>query len=960
MSLRQRKETKALAVALVLAAVAMMVPPVTHAAITAEGFVQNWMILGPYRPDSPGADPGYAVIRGDFLYQSSPAVITERNIVPVLSFAMNTNYAVAASASFYDSQPTNGYPGPTIFPYTAAANTIQYESDVYGTGDDTLNDHMNHAFVYADNKTGAIWSGFIGCASDDSIQVLLNGSEVWANNAARWHDGGTQVQDAAPVVLAPGLNLFVVKVFDGGGGSGFRFRLQTSAFTGTGSAAEAVPESAVEFKNTNQTFTYPILNVASATRRIPGVGLYPMGTSNTVVVNVGTISGNPTATVAETAPAGFTITGTPIVSQGSAVVAAQTINWTVGAVTGPAQLTYFVAPPAAAGTVTFTGTIASEATLPTAGDADLIPRVPLGTFDWHGNIGGAGDPSTAGNQSLANPIYTITASGSDVWGSTDHGGFFLKRLVGDGYIESNAVWNPAGGDGTWCKMGVMARANVSAGSAHTWIGWRNPAETNETCVQWRDTQNGGSGAAGEFDLGNPVRYRVVRRGTTIDSYYQNPATLAWVLQNTHDTPGLDYHDILLGLFVTSHQNGTDATADFSNVVAGPLAIRSATRDIQASTFTVGSVVHVRINIDRATAAAVTVREVVPAGWTISNATGGTINGTTATWTAFTGTSVELDATAGASADVRFPAVFRGSVTDSLSIVTAVGGDLSITPGGPVLFQAGVYPDASYGGVSDTYITMYGTSGNTIPKGGPPPYGDRNQGAYTELEEGDWRGYNRPMEDPAGYPAWAVPGYDDNKLILIRFELYPTLRSRDTVQEAWLRLHYEFERRTGSASTATVAHYSYAHMLAKGFGEGTGGGSDGPAALPGEANFISARLGVQNWETSGARGLSDIVAPSIFQARSQIQYGKVDNVNVDYNVTNAVIQWVQNGPNQNFGLKISQDDKQTPPYWSVRGYEYGAYNFASSQNDNVSIRPVLSVRFTQGVVPLAVRNWSIYR
>jgi hypothetical protein len=343
-----------------------------------------------------------------------------------------------------------------------------------------------------------------------------------------------------------------------------------------------------------------------------------------------------------------------------------------------------------------------------------------------------------------------------------------------------------------------------------------------------------------------------------------------------------------------------------------------------------------VHIDLAHAqnsAGLTVTEQIPARWTVAVTTPtASVVGQTLRWNlgAFTrDRRLSYEVIPGPD---RWPETFQGDVVDQYAIAVPITGDAIIIPqpADRLYFQQGVLPDAGYVGCKDAYIIMYG---------GSVPDGERNQGEYELIEEGDWAG-----------------GFDDNKLILLRFDLLGYVHPTAIVEDAALRLYYVRQRRTsGRYDENWVDHYSYAHMINRDWGEGTGDAVDGPQAAFGECSWNSAFTGIRPWRVPGCRGSDDILSPQQFEVRSTEMYGSVGGVWVEYELTDFVQHWVTNYT-RNFGMKISQDDMGT----STSGYVRGAYDFASSEYDiDPTQRPILTVRFQIDPATLA-RNWSLYR
>jgi len=903
-------------------------PTVAPAAESANGFCQSWLILGPYTQPG-GAAPGGA-IRLDYL--TDGVSVRERTFIPTDGTVVNTDYSTAASTGFVTATQYNIHSVPTVFAWTDTDDLVNFNyEDLTAVWWDSVTEGelniMAYCWTYANNKTGSRLNCFVGVDSDDSIQVKINGAEAGLVSAGRGQGGTDNVANAWPVCLEPGINLVMAKIFEGGGGYNFRLRFQLDDLLGT--AGTMVPESAVDFA-TAGTYSYPA-NVATASRAIQSVGFYTVGSPTTFTITATTALGTPSPTVIEQPPAGWTI-GTPVVSQGSAGVAAGKITWTVGALAGSATMRYLATPTVASGDGVCSGTITSDIIVYIAGmNSITAPTGSLGIFDWHGNIGIAGDPSTPGNATEAAGVYDITGSGSDVWDTVDRCHIAAKRVAGTFALDATVQWLDSTGEATWTKAGLMVRPSINSSDCMANVGIRNPSTAPGIGIfQGRDYAYGGCWEPWvNFSAVEPVRLLLIRRGTRVD-VFQRVGT-AWAAIGSHITPGLTSNEAVACLFATSHENGNDVTARFTNVSIISLAVKDATRTLPPGRFTTEPLT-VAIGIQHASnSSPLIVTDAAPAGWTLSNPIpgGAVINGTTITWTlpSFTAdTTVTYNATPPATPSI-LPQEFRGRVVDQLGFITLLGGDSFVYPAGVDYFRQGMFPDASYVGAADALIIMYA---NVNP-------GDRNSGANDYLEEGDWDG-----------------GTADNKLSLLSFSLQPTIPMNAIISEARLQLYYDLQRR--GDFTATSDHTVYAHMLARPWGEGTGTGIDGPVALTGESCWNTPRQNMDpSWEVAGARGTTlDVKPPAQFQAVSA-PYGVVADVWVELDVTSFVEYWAAH-PGENYGLKISQDSAYPVP----APYVQGAYDFPSKEHANVSLRPLLAVKWVPRPPVLRARNWALYR
>jgi hypothetical protein len=204
-----------------------------------EGFVQSWLLLGPYR--QPGAAflhaaPGVDAIRGDYL-RNADGSINEIDVEPKAGDTVMTDYAPGSAMSVGLVPPaTDNGINPDGVPTWAAWRDSDDTIDFNGYYGGNLDSIMMYALVYIDVPQDVTVD--IGLASDDAVQVLLDGEEIHINNVARGFGGANTIQDIVSSNLVSqlrpleaGVHRLMVKVFEGGGGHGFRLRFQ-DPFTG--------------------------------------------------------------------------------------------------------------------------------------------------------------------------------------------------------------------------------------------------------------------------------------------------------------------------------------------------------------------------------------------------------------------------------------------------------------------------------------------------------------------------------------------------------------------------------------------------------------------------------------------------------------------------------------------------------------------------------------------------------
>ena len=192
--------------------------------LNSEGFIKSWLILGPLGQGG-GAQPPLDFIIGDFL---TDGTTTELDIRPRAGDSITPSYNNLASSSGLVATPgrpdINPAETPTWFAWTDPDDTIDY-FDVFG-GDD--NNNVTYAVTYV--NVAAQTTVDIGLGSDDSYHLLVNGVEPTLGGSlslGRGYGAANEVQNVAEdVVLEPGCNIILLKVFEGGGGHGFRLRFQ--------------------------------------------------------------------------------------------------------------------------------------------------------------------------------------------------------------------------------------------------------------------------------------------------------------------------------------------------------------------------------------------------------------------------------------------------------------------------------------------------------------------------------------------------------------------------------------------------------------------------------------------------------------------------------------------------------------------------------------------------------------
>ncbi|WOO42976.1 carbohydrate-binding domain-containing protein [Rubellicoccus peritrichatus] len=171
-----------------------------------------------------------------------------------------------------------------------------------------------------------------------------------------------------------------------------------------------------------------------------------------------------------------------------------------------------------------------------------------------------GSPAIAGNaiQDGAD-TYTLTGSGSDIWGTWDRFQYAYKNVSGDHELITRVDFLE--NTNTWAKAGVMFRDSSAGNSKFVMVMVR---PDKQVTMQWRDS-TGGSAAWNSALLGGTTSIkwlRLVKSGNNFTGYYSTDG-VNWTTILTKSVTMTN--SPLAGLCLTSHNNGTLSTAVFSNM-----------------------------------------------------------------------------------------------------------------------------------------------------------------------------------------------------------------------------------------------------------------------------------------------------------------------------------------------------------------------------------------------------------
>ena len=261
-----------------------------------------------------------------------------------------------------------------------------------------------------------------------------------------------------------------------------------------------------------------------ATAVIERVTLNWMASSNATSYNVkrATTSGGPYTTIATVMTTNYTDTF---------VIGGTTYYYVVSAVSSPAGES---------------GNSAQASATPTV-------NVPLPWMTQ--DIGAVGLSGSAG---VTNGVFTVTASGDDIWNAADAFRFVYVTNSGNCTIIARVV-SVQNIDG-WSKAGVMIRDSLNSGAANVFI-----AVTPGNGVTWQYRSNDGGSCNNNTTGGSaPYWVKLVCSGTTFTGYC-SPNGTAWTQLGS--TTLTNVTTAYIGLAVTSHNNSSLCTAKFDNVSA---------------------------------------------------------------------------------------------------------------------------------------------------------------------------------------------------------------------------------------------------------------------------------------------------------------------------------------------------------------------------------------------------------
>lgn len=174
-----------------------------------------------------------------------------------------------------------------------------------------------------------------------------------------------------------------------------------------------------------------------------------------------------------------------------------------------------------------------------------------------------GRVAARGSTSVTNGVYTVRASGADIWGARDEFRFVYASLSGDGEVVARV--DNLSAPNSWTKAGVMIRQSLNANSR---FAYALVSGSNGAAFHYRRSTGGSAASSGQADraIRAPYWVRLRRAGNTFTAYASTDGR-SWRQLGGSINVSMGTN-VYAGLALTSHRDGTLATAAFSNVYVG--------------------------------------------------------------------------------------------------------------------------------------------------------------------------------------------------------------------------------------------------------------------------------------------------------------------------------------------------------------------------------------------------------
>ena len=216
------------------------------------------------------------------------------------------------------------------------------------------------------------------------------------------------------------------------------------------------------------------------------------------------------------------------------------------------------------------------ATSPARQFIQITSRLPILPSPGGWTSDDVGAVGAVGTTAYGDGGWTVEGSGADIWGTADEFRYVYRVVSGNFSITTRVA--SIENVNLWVKAGLMIRESLSPGSRHVSLFATPRTERGIAFQRRRQTDAISVHTAGPA-VAPPGWLTLGRVGDTISAYYRASATDAWTLVGRDTIVGLP-SQVLVGLAVTSHVDGTLATARFDNV-AVETGLMTASQDVGA-------------------------------------------------------------------------------------------------------------------------------------------------------------------------------------------------------------------------------------------------------------------------------------------------------------------------------------------------------------------------------------------
>ncbi len=224
----------------------------------------------------------------------------------------------------------------------------------------------------------------------------------------------------------------------------------------------------------------------------------------------------------------------------------------------------------------------------TATDDDGAQGSASGSVTTHAPVTGwnsqdIGPVAAPGSFSESNDVFTVTASGTGIDGTSDEFHYVYQMLSGDGSMVAQITSLERATDFT--KGGVMIRETLSSDSKHAFMGY---APNRVRYFQHRATTGAGDNVVNGGKIAPPQYLRIERSGSTFTGSTSSDG-ISWTEIGSADITMAS--DVFVGLAVTAGSDGASITSTFENVTlngAAPVTPNAAPTASFTATPTSGS------------------------------------------------------------------------------------------------------------------------------------------------------------------------------------------------------------------------------------------------------------------------------------------------------------------------------------------------------------------------------------